>query len=220
MNPLAEPFSPLLAESRLSDHELLRRILGPRSERLIEHLLARFGNLHDISRATVQELCELRGMGPRKAGLLRAAMLAGQRALVRPRAVVRLTTPDDVFAHYQHLAFLSVETFWVLALNTKNCVLRTARVAQGSLNQCAVEPRDVFCPLVRHRANSAILLHNHPSGDPTPSPCDRELTTRMVQAGQLLGIEVVDHVVLGQDCFESLREKNPEIFLGPRHRAA
>ena len=104
------------------------------------------------------------------------------------------------------LARRTQERFWVVALDARNRPLSRHLVAQGSLASCMVHPREVFAPLVRRRAAAAILVHNHPSGDPTPSPEDERLTERLVEAGRLLGIAVLDHLVVARDGYYSFRD--------------
>lgn len=153
----------------------------------------------DIWRLTAEDLLELPGVGRVTA----ARVLAGlefSRRLQMPAALEKtsIATPDDVVALcLPQLRGADREHFWVLMLNTKNRLLRLAEVSVGSLNASIVHPRELFKEAVRLSAAAVVVVHNHPSGDPTPSGADIQLTKRLVKAGDVLGIELLDHVVIG-----------------------
>jgi DNA repair protein RadC len=146
-----------------------------------------------------EELVSLEGIGPAGAARLLAALEMSRRAAGpcddrRPT----ISTPEDVVTLCSsHLRGRDREHFWTLALNTKNRLLRIIEVSVGSLNASIVHPRELFKDAVRVSAASVVVVHNHPSGDPTPSGADVQLTRRLVKAGDVLGIEVLDHVVVG-----------------------
>ena len=119
-----------------------------------------------------------------------------------------ITSPVDVLPELRHIRDLKKEHFVVVFLNARNQIIKTETVSVGSLNASLVHPREVFAPAVASSAASVILGHNHPSGDITPSREDIELTRRMVQAGEIMGIEVVDHLIVGSDRFLSMKEAN------------
>jgi len=196
----------------LTNAELLAVILntGTRNESVLDlaqRLLVSYGGLVGLARADLAALQRFHGLGEAKAAKLKAALELGRRlALAQPdeRPVVR--TPEDVFALAgAEMALLEQEQLRVLLLDTRNRVLRTVTVAQGHVNGAQVRIAELFREAVRANAPALVLLHNHPSGDPTPSRADVELTQSAVQAGRLLGIDVVDHLVIGQGRFCSLR---------------
>lgn len=182
----------------LSEAALLSVVIGARAgaeEQLVqEACLSR-----DVWRLTAEDLLELPGVGRATA----ARVLAGlefSRRLQIPSALDRATisTPEDVVALcLPQLRGADREHFWVLILNTKNRLLRLAEVSVGSLNASIVHPRELFREAVRLSAAAVVVVHNHPSGDPTPSGADIQLTKRLAKAGDVLGIELLDHVVIG-----------------------
>lgn len=196
----------------LSDAQLLAILLRTGSVetnavQLAIDLLKKFHTLQNISNLSISELCSMRGIGPAKAAHLKAAHEFGRRSLSSLPPGVRLTKSQDVFRHYSPLFQNSrKEIFKIILLNQKNKVLRDVTVSQGSLTTTVVHPREVFNPAVRDSAASVIFLHNHPSGDPAPSREDKEMTERLVAAGSLLGIQVIDHVVIGSDSYFSFAD--------------
>src|SRR3982751_4190663 len=150
-----------------------------------------------------------RAGGPPRAAVVSAALALGRRAVgARPKRGRRLGAASDVWAHYRaRLAVAAVEEFWVLALDVRHRLQFELCAARGSLTGVEVHPRDVFRPLIRGAAAAVIFCHNHPSGDPTPSRQDLELTTRLRDVGDLCGITVLDHVVVAADGFTSLADR-------------
>jgi DNA repair protein RadC len=159
-------------------------------------------------RSTCDELADVEGIGPTRASQVLAALELGRRALAHPpsaRAWIR--SPRDAAAHLMPtFGSQSTEQFGVVLLDTKHRVIRTTVIALGTLNSTVVEPRDVFREAAVGRAAAILVFHNHPSGDPTPSPEDADLTRRLVAAGVLMGIDVVDHVILGDARYCSFKE--------------
>jgi len=160
-------------------------------------------------RVSAEELVRVRGVGPAGAARLLACLELARRASAWPvseRPVV--STPEDVVRLCAtQLRGLDREHFWALALSTKNRLLRMVEVSVGSLNASIVHPRELFKEAVRVSAASVVVVHNHPSGDPTPSGADLQLTRRLAKAGEVLGIELIDHVVIGDGgAHVSLRE--------------
>lgn len=205
----------------LSDAQLLAVLLRTGSIKtnalqMAIDLLMQFRSLHNISNLSISELCSMKGIGPAKAAYLKAALEFGRRSLVPPGPGMRLTKSEDVFQHFSpQFQNSRKEIFKIALLDQKNRVLRDVTVSQGSLTETVVHPREVFNPAVRDSAASVIFLHNHPSGDPTPSHEDKEMTRRLVAAGSLLGIRVLDHVVIGSDSYFSFADagfiaKEPE----------
>jgi DNA repair protein RadC len=199
--------------SALGDNELVALVLGsgrPRTSALgvANELLGSQGGIHGLLRATTEDLARIAGIGLAKAAQVMAAVELGRRTLTRaPRARVQLRSPRDA-AEFLLPAFGArpTEQFGVVLLDTKHRVVRTSIVAIGTLNSTAVQPRDVYREAMLGAAAAIVIFHNHPSGDPTPSPDDVELTRRLAAAGVLLGIDLVDHIVLGDVRYCSLKE--------------
>lgn len=196
----------------LSNADLLAILLntgikGEPVTAMAERLLVTFGGLGGILRADLEEIAAERGMGPAKATTLKAALeLANRLGSLRSEDRPKIASPDDVFDLLGlEMAALEQEQLRVVLLDTKNHVLGTVTVYQGSANQAMVRPGEVFRGAVRRNAVGIIVVHNHPSGDPTPSGADVALTAELVKAGKLLAIEVIDHLIIGQGRHASLR---------------
>lgn len=198
----------------LSNQELLAIILrtGTKQESVLQlsyRIIQYFEGLRLLKDASIEELTSLNGVGPAKAVQLIAAMELGRRVSrlqLEERYTIR--SPEDG-ANYvmEDMRFLSQEHFVCLYLNTKNQVLHRQTVFVGSLNASIVHPREVFREAFRRSAASLICFHNHPSGDPTPSREDIEVTKRLSECGKMLGIEMLDHIIIGDQKFVSLKEK-------------
>ncbi|MBS4217006.1 DNA repair protein RadC [Bacillus sp. FJAT-49711] len=201
------------AES-LSNHELLAILLrtGTKSESVIQlanRLLSQFDGLMWLKDAALEELTNLKGIGEAKAVQIAAAVELGRRIsnlAYDERYVIR--SPEDG-ANYcmNDMRFLSQEHFVCLYLNTKNQVIHRQTIFIGSLNASIVHPREVFKEAIRRSAASIICLHNHPSGDPAPSREDIEVTKRLVECGKMVGIELLDHLIIGDKKYVSMKEK-------------
>ena len=214
--PEDRPRERLLARgpSSLSDAELLAILLGSgrQGQNVVEiahDLLAHAGDLRGLAESAEAELCALPGVGPARAAIIQAAVELGRRVTgSRPQRGRYLGNAADVWTHYRaRLGTSPVEEFWILALDVRHRVLMETCVARGSLTGVEVHPRDVFRTLIRSAAASVIFCHNHPSGDPTPSRQDLDLTARLRQVGELCGINVLDHVVVASDGFVSLASR-------------
>jgi DNA repair protein RadC len=215
LNPDARPRERLLAHGAgaLSDAELLAIILGAGTAGhgvldVAQVVLARVGGVDGLARASMDDLRGSLGVGLVRSCVIQAALELGRRAAgERPVRGQRLRAAADVWAHLRaRLAACSVEEFWALALDVRNRLLWEACLARGSLTGVEVHPRDVFRPLIRAGAAAVIFCHNHPSGDPAPSRQDLELTSRLREVGDLCGIPVLDHVVVGSEGFTSLAQ--------------
>jgi DNA repair protein RadC len=172
-------------------------------------LLGRFGSLSSILREPPSSLTRVRGVGGRLASRLRATGEIARRVLgaERARPVVYLSGPEDVAdLLLREMASLDREHFRAILLNTKNRILGVRTIAIGSLNASVVHAREVFKAAVSESAQAVVLVHNHPSGIPDPSEEDIVVTERLSEAGRILGIEVLDHIILGRQGFVSLRE--------------
>jgi DNA repair protein RadC len=197
----------------LSDSELLALLLrtgarGRSATQLASELLAA-GDLAALAHAAPGELVRVGGVGPAKAASVLAALELGRRVAAKPlRRGERIASPEDVHRHFHaRLRDAVAEEFHVVLLDARHRVIRSVLSSQGTLTASLVHPREVFRPALREAAAAIVLVHNHPSGDPSPSPEDRELTRRLASAGLLLGIPVLDHVVVADRGFVSLREE-------------
>jgi len=166
------------------------------------------GSLRRIMTASLGELCRVPGIGPAKAAKILAALDLGRRAADEARAErPRLQTARDVYERMRLvLRDLAQEEFHVLLVNTQNELLRDVRVSVGTLDMSLVHPRDVFHPAIAECASGVVLVHNHPSGEPTPSPEDLSITLQLATAGNMLGIPVLDHVIVGEGRYVSFVE--------------
>lgn len=198
----------------LSHAELLAILLrtGTRSESavlLASRILQQCGSLRGLVDMSIAELTEIRGIGPAKAVQIRAGIELGRRlARSQQGELPTIRRPSDAAQiMMEELRYLKQEHFVCLYLNTKNQVILTETLSVGTLNATLVHPREVFRAAIKCSSSSLICLHNHPSGDPTPSPEDIALTRRLVEAGELVGIDVLDHLVIGDNRFISLKEQ-------------
>lgn len=183
-----------------------------------ETLYERFGrSLRRLGTAPGSQLMAVPGIGEARAVAIQAALELGRRAAEEIRNDDdRVTTPRDVFRRFElRLRDLRQEEFHVLLLNTQNAVMREVMVTRGILDASVVHPREVFAPALAEAAAAVILVHNHPSGDPTPSPADREVTHQLVEAGRVLGIPVRDHVVVGNGRYVSFLDRGLITAGGP-----
>ena len=198
----------------LADAELLALQLGSgtRGRDAVEvarEMLTQYGSLAGVAGRTIGELARTPGVGPAKAARLVAAFELSRRLRARtPGARVKLASPAEVYAAFGPLMEdLPREVFRVALLDAQNGLLRDLVISEGTLSASLVHPREVFKPAILESAASIILLHNHPSGDPTPSREDLRLTRQLVECGRLLDFRVHDHVIIGRGRFASLAEQ-------------
>jgi DNA repair protein RadC len=203
-----------LGAGALGTSELLAILLrtGVVGENVIEvgqRLLNDFGGVAGLHRATFDELCNQHGLGPAKAAQLKAALeLANRLRVEAPEDKPVIHSPNDAFALLQFdMSALEQEELRVILLDTRNRVLKIEMVYRGSLSQSQVRVGELFKSAIRSNSASVIVVHNHPSGDPTPSPDDVAVTRQLIQAGKLLDINVLDHLVIGYNRFVSLKER-------------
>jgi len=196
----------------IGDEELIAILLGTgvRSHSVREvaaEVVRSSGGVAAVSRATPRELAQVVGVGAARATRIVAAFELGRRAVEHVHHRRNLSRPDDVFRHVApRLAGLVQEVFLVIGIDVRNALIEVVEVARGTVNGVDVHPREVFRPLVRMAAAAAVVVHNHPSGDPTPSQEDLDLTRRLREVGLLVGIPVLDHVVVGSQGFRSIAE--------------
>jgi DNA repair protein RadC len=203
-----------LGAEALSNAELIAILLrtgieGMNAVQLAQRVLMDFGGLSGLHKMPFDELRHRRGIGLAKAAQLKAAVELGRRLSVAlPEERPTIQSPDDAAALLLYeMGALEQEHFRVLLLDTRNRLIRMAEVYQGSLNASLIRVGEAFREAVRSNAASVIMVHNHPSGDPTPSPDDVSVTRALVEAGRLLDIEVLDHLIIGKNRFVSLKAK-------------
>lgn len=203
-----------LGAQALSDAELLAILLrvgveGENAVQMGQRLLKNLGGIAGIHRATFEEVCAEHGIGTAKAAQLKAAIELGRRlTLASPEERPSIHSPADAAALVQYeMSALTQEELRILLLDTRNRVLRIETIYRGSLNSSQVRVGELFKAAISRNAAAIIIVHNHPSGDPTPSPDDVAVTRAIVQAGKLLDIDVLDHLVIGLGKFVSLKER-------------
>jgi DNA repair protein RadC len=214
-----------LGPAGLGDNELLALVLGggvrgSGALELANRVIAFAGGLYGLTRAAVSDLRRVRGVGRARAAQVIAAIEFGRRTLVRETEDrPRFTTPPSMAAYLLPLYGAStVEQFGLVMLDTKARIIRSKLVSVGSLDSTVVHPREVFREAAAAAAASIILFHNHPSGDPTPSKDDLVLTARMIHAGEIMGIDVLDHIILADQCYYSLLESGNGLLRRRRDR--
>jgi DNA repair protein RadC len=195
-----------LGPEALSEAQLLAIVLstgdassGQSALDLAMYLVRTLGGLRGLDAASIAELCQTKGIGPAKATTIKAALELGKRLSGAPvQRYLKVTSPQDLVNYFQpRLQHLRKEVFKAVLLNTKHQMLKDVTVSEGSLSASLVHPREAFLPAIKESAAAVIFLHNHPSGDPTPSTEDKELTLRLAEVGQLVGISVLDHIIIG-----------------------
>lgn len=200
-------------EKALSNSQLLAILLntGTRNKSAImlaSELIAAQNGIRNLNGLSVEELSKFKGIGKTKACRIIAALELGVRISVA-KGVENFTihsSGDAGNIYMEELRYKKKEIFRVIFLNTKNLIISHKDISEGSLNASIVHPREVFVEAIRKNSNKIIVMHNHPSGDPTPSREDHVITKRLVEAGKIIGIEVLDHVIIGDGIYYSFRE--------------
>jgi DNA repair protein RadC len=201
-------------EHSLSDAELLAIVMGSGTKResalqLAQRILKETGNLKLLSGLTVHELCKrFHGVGPARATQLKAALELSRRYSKELGVKLpRFSNSQTVFLHFREW-FLGKqqEELWIAVLDMKNQLILKQEISKGTLNGSPVHPREVFAVAIRHSGAGIILLHNHPSGDPAPSAEDRKVTLQIAEAGKLMGIPLLDHIVVGNERYYSFKD--------------
>jgi DNA repair protein RadC len=203
-----------LGPQALSSAELLAILLrvgvpGENAVQVGQRLLQSLGGLAGLQRASYEEVCKQHGVGPAKAAQIKAAIELGRRlASESPQERPAIHSPADAAALLQYeMSALEQEELRVILLDTRNRVMDISSVYRGSLNSSQVRVGELFKTPIRRNAAALIVVHNHPSGDPAPSPDDIAITRAIVQAGKLLDVEVLDHLVIGRGRYISLKER-------------
>ncbi len=203
-----------LGPQSLTNAELLAILLrvgvpGENAVQVGQRLLLHFGGITGLHRASIEEVCAQHGIGPAKAAQIKAAIELGRRlTLESPDDRPTVHSPADAAALVQYeMSALEQEELRVMLLDTRNRVQDVITIYRGSVNSSQVRIGEVFKSAIRRNAVNLIVVHNHPSGDPTPSPDDVALTRAIVQAGKLLDVDVLDHLVIGRGRFVSLKER-------------
>lgn len=203
-----------LGSMYLSNQELLAILLisGTREETVMDlanRVLMHFEGLKLLTDATIEELTAIKGIGPAKGVMLLAAIELGKRMNeYKPNDRFIVRSPEDGAEFVmEEMRTLKQEHFVTLFLNTKNQIIHQQTIFIGSLNASIVHPREIYREAVKRSAASIICVHNHPSGDPTPSQEDIHVTRRLVESGKMIGIELLDHLIIGDRTFVSLKEK-------------
>jgi len=204
-----------LGAEALSDAELLAIILrtgtpGVSALGLANRVLFKFGDLKSVAVASLEQLCEIEGIGRTKAIQVKAAFDISKRlSQFRPEEKPAIRSSRDVFALLaDEMRLQERECFKALYLDVKNRVKKVETISVGTLSASLVHPREVFKSAVRHNSAAVIVVHNHPTGDPTPSPHDTETTERLKAAGKVLGIDLLDHIIIGEGKYFSYKDKD------------
>jgi len=202
-----------LGAEALSTQELLALILGRgiKGESVMvtaQRLLSAFGNTKFLSDASLEELSEVKGVGPAKASQLKAAFELARRSDDHEAPQIPIKSHRDVIKLVrQKLKDKKKEHFLVLCLNTKNNLIKISTISTGTLDANLVHPREVFNEAIQSLASSVVLVHNHPSGDPEPSDADIDITKRILETGKIVGIDVLDHIIIADNKSLSFKEK-------------
>lgn len=198
----------------LSDSELLAVVLGSGTRKLnaillAQNILASNGGLRFLCDSSIQELSGISGIGNAKASIIKASIELGKRLRnSKSDEKITISSPEDIAnLVMEDMRYLKKEHFRVIFLNTKNVVIDICDLSIGTLNSSIVHPREVFYDAIKKTAYSIIVCHNHPSGDPSPSSEDINITNRLSEVGKLIGIELLDHLIVGDGIYVSFKEK-------------
>ncbi|MBC8526014.1 MAG: DNA repair protein RadC [Candidatus Cloacimonetes bacterium] len=198
----------------LSTQELLALIIekGGKGQNVLtvaQNLLAHFGNLNKMKNASIEELKKVKGIGFATACKLQAAFKLGEKSEIQIKKYgEKIEGPESVFKLLRNeIGNKKKESFYILSLTTRNNLIGVDKVSTGTLSASLAHPREVFLPAIKNSASTVIIVHNHPSGDTQPSEDDLEITKRLVEAGKILGIEVVDHIIVAKNNYFSFKDK-------------
>jgi DNA repair protein RadC len=203
-----------LGAEALSAQELLaliiaRGIPGKSVINLAQEVLSNFKNIKGVSEATIEQLCEIRGIGPAKAVQIKACFEIGKREDLEPeQKKYDIKNPGEIVKAVRALIKdKAKEHFKIIILDSRNKIIDITNISTGTLNANLAHPREIFKDAITRNAAAIILAHNHPSGDPEPSEDDLKITKQLIEAGKILGIEVLDHIIITKNSYISLKEK-------------
>lgn len=203
-----------LGPEKLTDSELIAILLrtGRKQQTaldLAKTIIKHHGNFQELSTMNYQELFRIKGIGPAKAVTLSAAFEIARRTASLPlQQKLKIGEPEIIFKKYEPLlGHLKKEVFMILILNSANVLLKDYKISEGILNSSLVHPREVFQPAILESGASIILMHNHPSGEVMPSQEDKEITYRLIEAGKMMDIPVLDHIIIGHKKYFSFKEE-------------
>lgn len=197
----------------LSSQEILALILGRgiKGESVMvtaQRLLSAFGNVKNISEASIEELSAVKGIGPAKASQLKASFELAKRKDEHNGEQIAVRSHQDVIKLVkQQLKGKKKEQFLILCLDTRNNLIKISTISTGTLDTSLVHPREVFKEAIQSLSSSIILIHNHPSGNPEPSDADIDITKRILETGKIVGIDVLDHIIVADNNSFSFKEK-------------
>lgn len=200
-------------ETSLDEAELLAIIIGHGTRNmsaldLARLLLVKHKGIRGLKELSLEELTQEKGIGTAKAVSIKAAVELGRRAALDIQTRMTIKSPEDVKnIVMEEMRYFDREHFRVMYLDRKGGLLAMEDVSVGGLHSSIAHPREVFKPAIKKSANSVILIHNHPSGDTTPSREDIDITRRIMEAGSIIGIEVLDHIIIGEGTYCSLKSK-------------
>lgn len=196
----------------LTDAELLAILIRTGTKQfnaiqLGKAIIEKADNIRSLQNITIEELESINGIGKTKAVQIKAALELGNRIASYKPAKYKIKNPWDIYKYYmESLRYQYKEIFKVVLLNTKNEIITDVDISMGTLNSSLVHPREVFREAIRRSSNKIILLHNHPSGNAEPSKEDKSVTNRLKECGELIGIEVIDHIIIGDGIYFSFKE--------------
>lgn len=198
----------------LDDSSLIAILLRTGARRvsaivLAQQLLEKFGSLRGIASASIHDLSQVSGLGLAKAAQLQAAFELGKRVSTKPaEPAPQITSPADAAQYVmEKLRYEKKEKFVILLLNARSRLIKISTISVGTLTANLVHPREVFAEAIANGAECIILVHNHPSGEPIPSKEDRDITQRLYQVGELMGVKVADHIIIGEGKFLSMAQE-------------
>lgn len=201
-------------DEHLTDAELLGIVIRDGTQNysavdLAQKLLSEYGDFRRLSMASIGELCKIKGIGPARAAQIKASLAIAKRfSTTSVKPLQQCKCSSDIFGHFhERLRGKKQEIFLVVLLDNKNRIIKEITISTGSLTSSIVHPREVFNPAIKESAASVIFVHNHPSGDPEPSKEDIQITQRLLEVGNVVGIKVLDHIIIGNGCFVSFKDK-------------
>ena len=176
---------------------------------IAKEILSKYSDFRKLYSVSINELCKIDGIGPARAAQIKAALAIAKRfSTISLKPSQQFKCSRDIFDHFhEQLRGRKQEVFLIVLLDNKNRIIKELPISSGSLTSSIVHPREVFNPAIKESAASVIFVHNHPSGDPEPSKEDIQMTQRLLEVGNIVGIKVLDHIIIGNENFASLKDK-------------